>query len=78
MTSSNAQTVASYLQALPEERREPIAKLRQLIVKRLPAGFEECMAFGMISYVVPLARYPKTYNGQPLALASRPSQKQYM
>lgn len=78
MLSSAAQTVASYLASLPEQRREPIARLRQLISKRLPAGFEECMEYGMISYVVPLSRYPKTYNGKPLALASLASQKQYM
>ncbi len=26
----------------------------------------------MISYYIPLERYPETYNGQPLALASVP------
>lgn len=78
MMSSAAQTVTSYLASLPEGRREPIARLRQLILKRLPAGFEECMEYGMISYVVPLSRYPETYNRKPLALASLASQKQHM
>ena len=32
----------------------------------------------MISYVVPFARYPDTYNKQPLAVASLANQKRYM
>lgn len=55
-----------------------MAALRQLILRRLPAGFEEGMEYGMISYVVPLSRYPETYNGKPLMLAALASQKQYM
>jgi hypothetical protein len=78
MERSAAGTVATYLVALPAERREAISSLRQLILQRLPPGFEECMEFGMINYVVPLSRYPKTYNGKPLSLAALASQKQYM
>ena len=74
----SAQTVASYLAELPEQRRVALAELRQLIQDHLPAGFEECMEFGMPSYVVPLARYPQTYNGRPLMLAALASQKQHM
>ena len=36
------------------------------------------MQYGMIGYFVPLARYPKTYNRQPLGLAGLASQKRYM
>lgn len=72
---SVASTVEEYVASLPPERGRAVAALRQLIVERLPDGFEECMAFGMIGYVVPLSRYPKTYNGQPLMLAS---QKAYL
>ena len=32
----------------------------------------------MIGYAIPLGRYPTTYNGQPLAIAALPSQKNYM
>jgi uncharacterized protein DUF1801 len=32
----------------------------------------------MICYVVPLERYPSTYNGQPLTVASLASQKRHM
>ena len=36
------------------------------------------MQYGMISYVIPLARYPKTYNKQPLAYLSLAAQKRHM
>ena len=36
------------------------------------------MQYGMISYVIPLARYSKTYNKQPLAYISLAAQKNYM
>jgi hypothetical protein len=35
------------------------------------------MRWGMISYEIPLKRYPTTYNGQPLLYAALAAQKQY-
>ena len=35
------------------------------------------MGWGMISYEIPLERYPKTYNGKPLSYAALASQKNY-
>ena len=35
------------------------------------------MNYGMISYQVPLERYPDTYNGQPLAYVALAAQKHY-
>jgi hypothetical protein len=78
MVRSTARSVEDYVASLSADRGRTISELRQLIVDRLPEGFEECMGFGMISYVVPLARYPKTYNGQPLMLAALASQKAYL
>jgi len=75
---SDAETVAEYLDSLPEDRRKALKKVRAEIRKRLPKGYRELMQYGMISYVVPLSRYSETYNGQPLALASLASQKSYM
>lgn len=77
MVASGATTVAEYLKALPEDRRREIAKVRTLVRKHLPSVFKECMQYGMISWVIPLARYPETYNQQPLAIASLASQKNY-
>jgi hypothetical protein len=75
---SDAGTVEEYLAALPDDRSDAIAAVRAVILEHLPAGFEEQMQYGMISYVVPLERYPDTYNGQPLAVASLASQRRHM
>ena len=78
MAKSTAETVEEYLAELPEDRRDAIATVRQVILNNLPEGYEETMQYGMIGYVVPLERYPVTYNGQPLAYAALASQKNYM
>jgi hypothetical protein len=78
MPASQPATVEEYLAQLPPDRREAIEAVRGVILDRLPDGYKEAMSFGMIGYVVPLERYPKTYNGQPLMLAALASQKRYM
>ena len=52
-----AQSVQEYLENLPEERKEPIEKLRKIISENLPNGFEEQLSYGMIGYVVPKSIY---------------------
>ena len=78
MAKSKAKTVDEYLAELPEDRRAEIAIVRKVILANLPDGYQEMMQFGMIGYVVPLERYPVTYNGQPLMFAALASQKNYM
>lgn len=78
VTASRPTTVEAYLGELPEDRRSALTRVRNVIRKHLPRGFEEIMQYGMISYVVPLSRYPDTYNGQALTLASLASQKSHM
>ena len=75
---SDAATVQDYLAELPEDRRPIVETVRQVVLDHLPEGFEEVMQYGMISYVVPLDRYPETYNGQALAAASLASQKRHL
>lgn len=75
---SAATTVSAYLDELPTERRAGIEVVREAILTNLPAGYEEVMQWGMISYVIPLSRYADTYNKLPLALASLANQKNYM
>jgi uncharacterized protein YdhG (YjbR/CyaY superfamily) len=75
---SDATTVAQYLAELPDDRRVAIETVRQTILANLPDGYEEAMNWGMITYQVPLAVYPDTYNGQPLAYAALASQKNHM
>ncbi len=75
MVQSKATTVAVYLKELPAERRKIVSAVRKLIKSRLPPGYEEAMNWGMITYQVPLKRFPKTYNGQPLMYAALAAQK---
>ena len=78
MVKSDAQTVDGYLAGLPDDRREAIEAVRKVILENLPEGYEECMDFGMITYVIPLERYPDTYNGHPLSVIALASQKNHM
>lgn len=75
MVTSRAATVEDYLDELPPERRPVIERVREVILRNLPAGYREAMAFGMIGYGIPLERYPDTYNGQPLGYAALAAQK---
>lgn len=77
MVTSAAPTVDAYLLELPPERRAAATAIRALVREHLPPGYEESMTWGMPSYEVPLARYPKTYNRKPLAYAAFAAQKQY-
>ena len=75
---SEATSVEEYLAELPDDRREALTIVRDVILANLPDGYEERMNWGMISYEVPLEVYPETYNGQPLAYAALASQKNHM
>ena len=78
MVKSDASTVEEYLEGLPDDTRSAISTVRSVVLENLPEGYEECMDFGMISYVVPLSVFPKTYNGHPLMYASLCAQKNHM
>lgn len=75
MTRSAATTVEAYLAELPPERRAVVAQARSLVNAHLPPGYVETMNWGMISWEVPLSRYPVTYNKQPLSYAALAAQK---
>jgi hypothetical protein len=75
---SQAKTVEEYLESLQPERRDAISRVRNVILGALPPGYEEAMAWGMITYQVPLSIYPDTYNKQPLMAAALASQKNHM
>ena len=62
---SNALTIEEYISHLPEERKIAITKLRKVILKNLPKGFNEEMSYGMIGYVVPHSIYPAGYHCNP-------------
>jgi uncharacterized protein YdhG (YjbR/CyaY superfamily) len=62
---SKAATVDDYMAELPEDRQAAVSKLRKLIKKNLPKGFEECINYGMIGYVIPHKLYPPGYHCDP-------------
>ena len=75
MVSSKETTPAAYLASLPPERRKVVAAVRAMIRKHLPDGYVETMNWGILSYEIPLSRYPVTYNKQPLAYMGLGAQK---
>ena len=77
MVSSKAATPEAYLAELPPERAALVAHVRDLVNANLPAGYVETMNWGMISWELPLAAYPDTYNGQPLGYAGLAAQKNH-
>lgn len=66
-----------FIAKLPEDRRAALTAVRATILEHLPDGYEE-LAGAMLSYVIPLSRYPKTHNKQPLMLAALASPKSHM
>jgi hypothetical protein len=75
MVSSTATTVGEYLAGLPVARRAVIRGVRDIIRRHIPKGYREAIGFGMITYQVPLSRYPDTYNGRPLMYVGLAAQK---
>jgi len=79
---SRAGTVEQYLADLPDDRREAIQAVREVILKNLDkGGIEEGMQYGMIAYYVPHRVFPAGYHcdpRQPLPFASIASQKSHM
>ncbi|BCY29085.1 DUF1801 domain-containing protein [Flavobacterium okayamense] len=64
MTSS-AISPEQYINEVPEDRREALQKLREVILSNLPKGFKEGMQYGMIGYSVPHEIYPAGYHCDP-------------
>jgi hypothetical protein len=54
-----------------------IAKVREVVNANLPKGYSEDISLGMITWQVPLAKFPSTYNGQPLCYAGLAAQKNH-
>jgi len=54
-----------YIEQLDGQRKPEFLELRKVIVENLPKGFEECISYGMIGYVVPHSIYPAGYHCTP-------------
>jgi len=79
--TSGAKTPAEYIKELPADRKEAIAKLRDVVLKNLPDGFKEQMGYGMLGYVIPHTIYPPGYHCDPklpLPFAGLASQKNFI
>lgn len=78
---SKAATVEQYIAELPPDRREIVSTVRNVILKNLDKGYQECMGYGMMGYAVPHSIFPAGYHcnpKQPLPFAGLASQKQYV
>jgi uncharacterized protein YdhG (YjbR/CyaY superfamily) len=78
---STAISPDQYLAELPPDRKAAMEKLREVIVKYLPPGFEECISYGMLGWVVPHETYPDGYHCTPqlpLPFLSIASQKNFI
>ncbi len=78
---SKASSPQQYINELPDDRKEPLQKLRQVILDNLPNGFEEAMSYGMLGYVVPHSIYPDGYHCSPelpLPFMNLASQKNFV
>ncbi len=79
--TSTATTVQEYMDALPDDRKAAMKKLRDSIISGLPKGFSEGMAYGMPGFSVPHSKYPAGYHcdpKQPLPFVSIASQKAFI
>ncbi len=79
--TSDAKTPEAYIAALPEDRKQVISKLREIILENIPKGFQEQMSYGMLGYVVPHSLYPKGYHCNtklPLPFINLASQKNFI
>lgn len=78
---SKAATVEEYLTAVPEDRRQALQAVREVILDNLVGGYEEGMQYGMIGYYVPHSLYPPGYHcdpRQPLCFAGLAAQQNYL
>jgi len=81
MPATTTMTPDSFIDSLPEDRREAVSRLRKTILKNIPKGFKEVMTSGMLAYVVPHSTYPDGYHcnpASPLPFLCVASQKNFI
>jgi len=77
----NVDSIDGYIEALPEERQVVIKKIRKIINKNLPKGFQEGYIYSMLGWVVPHSLYPDGYHckpADPLPFLNLASQKNFI
>jgi hypothetical protein len=76
--TASSTTVSSFLASLPAERRREVERVRAVVRKHVPPGYEEAVSKNMLVYQVPLERYSDTYNKKPLWYVALASEKSYL
>jgi len=77
----SATTPEEYINELPDDRKVVILKIREVIAKNIPNGFEAGMGYGMLSYHIPKNMYPDGYHCDPklpLPFMNLASQKNFI
>ena len=75
MARSDAATPDAYLAELEAGRAAELGRVRNAVNAAMPGGYVERMAWGMISWEVPMEVSGPTYNKQPLVYAALAAQK---
>ena len=78
MASKASADVKEFIAQLSADRRREVERIRDVVRRHLPAGYEEAISRKSLVYQVPLERYPDTYNGHPLWYVAVASQKAYL
>ena len=76
-----ANTTQEYIDQLPDDRKAPITRIKQILSDHLPKGFKEGIGYKMIAFSVPLSVYPKGYHCNPetpLPFINLASQKNFI
>lgn len=77
MLDNKPNPLSAYLAELDPGRRRVIGAARRLINRHLPRGYQEVMAWGMLMWQIPLARYAHAHNRQALAPVALAAQKDH-
>lgn len=76
-----ANSPKEYIDLLPEERKKVVSRIRGIVNKQIPKGFQEQISYGMLGWVVPHSIYPDGYHCDtklPLPFLNLASQKNFV
>lgn len=79
--TTKATSVDDYLSKLDEDRQAAMSKMRKVIKKNLPKGFQETLNYNLPAFVIPHKTYPDGYHCDPklpLPFISFASQKNFI
>ena len=65
MSNNTFSSIQEYIDTIPDERLPFFLKLLETIQNNIPKGFEQCINYNMIGFVVPHKQYPKGYHCDP-------------